>query len=178
MLEKRINELITEILDVEDEEEDENNIGSKEDDDNECKSSGWEKIGAKGKDVKKKREKYRMETMRETDERNDKADSLLNCHHYVIVQPMLKAGGGGIDFDSMEGGKHAIFVMQRVAAGLSVVLHTPIPHLATVALAESQGKVQHRAIDSIVQLGHKPLLGQPEIKVIGGLRRRHWEGKE
>uniref|UniRef100_A0A915K5E3 Uncharacterized protein n=1 Tax=Romanomermis culicivorax TaxID=13658 RepID=A0A915K5E3_ROMCU len=70
---------------------------------------------------------------------------------------MLKAGGGAVDFYSMEGSEHAIFAAQPVVAGIGVGLHTPIPHLGVIALAELQTKVQHLAIDSVVQLGHELL---------------------
>uniref|UniRef100_A0A915JU09 Uncharacterized protein n=1 Tax=Romanomermis culicivorax TaxID=13658 RepID=A0A915JU09_ROMCU len=62
----------------------------------------------------------------------------FDSHCHVIVQPVLKAVGSGINFNSVEGGEHAIFRMQHVTAGIGISMHTPILHLVTLALAELQ----------------------------------------
>uniref|UniRef100_A0A915K3U5 Uncharacterized protein n=1 Tax=Romanomermis culicivorax TaxID=13658 RepID=A0A915K3U5_ROMCU len=97
-------------------------------------------------------------------------------HCHVIVQPVLKAVGSRINFNSVEGGEPAIFRMQHVTAGIRISMHTPIPHLVTLALAEFQVKVQHCAVDLIFQLRHRLLPQQPEIKAVVWLWQC-WEGK-
>uniref|UniRef100_A0A915IZR6 Uncharacterized protein n=1 Tax=Romanomermis culicivorax TaxID=13658 RepID=A0A915IZR6_ROMCU len=134
-------------------------ITTKEYDDDDC----WQRL-----ELSRKLLSVRM--CEKSDDVVTKADSFFDGRHHVVVQLVLKAGG--VHFDSLEGREHAIFPPQCLAAGIRVCLHTPVPRFVAVAVAESQAKVQHHAVDSIVQLGHELLPPRPEIKAIVGLWQR------